>query len=56
MAWEIIHDVPFERIRRMAIQGGYLYQVEIDEHQEVMHDGEPSVRRIGWHPPVFVPR
>lgn len=53
--WEIIHDVAFERVRRMPVIGGWLYQTEIDQDIESLrHDGERQ-RVTGWHPPVFVP-
>lgn len=54
MTWEIIHDVPFERVRRMPVAGGYLIQTEIDEQSEPMREGETATRRFGWHAPIYV--
>jgi len=52
--WEVVHDVPLERVRRMPVGGGWLYQVEIDQVHAVMREGEPATCVTGWHPPVFV--
>lgn len=54
-SWDLVHDVEFERVRRLAVPGGWLYQTEIDQLHEVLRVGEDSTRVIGWHPPVFVP-
>lgn len=52
--WEIVHDEPLARVRRMAVPGGWLYQVEIDHRMEKHGDGEVA-NLFGWLPPVFVP-
>ena len=52
-AWTIVHDVAGERVRRFAVPGGWLYQVE---RVDTTESGEyaPSVTTTGWHPPVLV--
>ena len=53
--WELLHDVPGERVRRMPAEGGWLYQVELEIQSAPLRFLEPATRHSGWHPPVFVP-
>ncbi len=58
-AWEVVHNEPWERVRRYPIWGGWLYQVEVD----IRYEGRPgaggdvqtNTQTSGWHTPVFVP-
>lgn len=58
--WELIEmptDHPDQpNVRRLCVPGGWLYQVELDEHvySEASDDPGPAYTREGWHPPVFV--
>ena len=53
--WEVVLDIPFDRVRRTSVPGGWLYQVErFDSTESVQHDGKRT-HTSGWHPPVFVP-
>ena len=55
MKWELVNatgDGP--RVRRAAVPGGWLYQVEHEFYVDA--DGEREGYWVrGWHPPVFVP-
>lgn len=44
--WELVYrdDSIRRSVRRMAVPGGWLYQVET-----------PAPAGVIWHPPVFVP-
>lgn len=55
MRWEVIHDEESERVRRMPVPGGWLYQVETWLWHHPGRDGEPVTYTSGWSPPVFVP-
>lgn len=55
MTWEIICDTGGERVRRMKLTNGWLYQVELDNRHESQEYGAAPVVVTGWHPPVFVP-
>lgn len=52
--WEVVHDVDWERVRRMRISGGWLYQVELDANTQ-LPDGSTASVLVGWHAPIFVP-
>jgi hypothetical protein len=53
--WEVINDADFERVRRIAVTGGWLYQVENCGRSESEEHGASVIHHSGWHPPVFVP-
>jgi hypothetical protein len=53
--WELVHDVAYERVRRMPVPGGWLYQTQIDQLHAPGEYVPPGARVIGWHPPIFVP-
>jgi hypothetical protein len=53
--WEVINDADFERVRRIAVPGGWLYQVENCSRSESEEHGVSVIHHSGWHPPVFVP-
>lgn len=55
MTWELVHDVAFDRVRRMRITDGWLYQVEMSSVMVSQAHDTPDVVVSGWHPPVFVP-
>lgn len=53
-AWEEIPGERDMRVRRLAVPGGWLYQVE--HHQRMEPIANESGHWIyGWHAPVFVP-
>jgi hypothetical protein len=47
-AWQVVCDLPRSGVRRFAVPGGWLYQVE-----DLFHDGTEN--RFRWGAPVFVP-
>ena len=57
--WEMVHDVPYNRVRRMAVPGGWLYQVEVYlemDFKYVDDDAGPiSTTQVGWSAVQFVP-
>lgn len=56
-SWEIVHCEKWAGVRRFAVPGGWLYQVEIDDDVE-SSDADCRITRShrkGWHQPVFVP-
>lgn len=55
MRWENISDEPGEGVRRRAVPGGWLYQVEAQMVVESVSHDEARKFISGWHPPVFVP-
>lgn len=54
-SWETVHDEPNDRVRRMAVPGGWLYQVELYMVHNPRVKGEVSSSTHGWTAPVFVP-
>jgi hypothetical protein len=52
--WVVVHDEPHERVRRMRVPGGWLYQVEYIGTLESAGTAEARKYIEGWHPPVFV--
>lgn len=54
-AWLVVHDEPHASVRRMAVPGGWLYQVERANLHSPGRVGEPSTSTYGWSSPVFVP-
>lgn len=51
--WEVIHDGAGDHVRRVAVTGGWLYQVEMISESRRLE--EPTVTHVGWSAPVFVP-
>lgn len=55
LCWQEIAGARAERGRRLAVPGGWLYQVELFEDIVNISSDHPNHERRGWHPPVFVP-
>jgi hypothetical protein len=53
--WEIVIDEVTNRVRRCAVTGGHLYQVERFDVEESPARGSEQVFHVGWSAPVFVP-
>jgi hypothetical protein len=52
--WEVVPSSGGDTVRRRAVPGGWLYQVESIETMESYEYGSYTKTIIGWHPPVFV--
>ena len=56
--WEVIIDDEGEgsgcAVRRLAVPGGWLYQVSMDNLTISTLDGRGGSTQYGWSPPVFV--
>lgn len=52
--WEIVCDVESSQVRRLAVPGGWLYQVEDRTHAVAGRVGDPNSWSFGWTAPVFV--
>lgn len=52
--WEYVNDESGDHVRRIAVPGGWLYQVEMHMTSDPV-TCEPGVNHSGWSQPVFVP-
>lgn len=62
--WEMVEThgglIDSPRVRRLQVEGGWLYQVQKENVEEQNSEqGHYVVRRVywrGWHDPTFVPK
>lgn len=53
--WEMVCDAPRNRVRRLRVHGGWLYQAEGFTVVKSMERDVADMRHCGWTAPVFVP-